>query len=119
MNFRQIRLAKDEICLAGSQVFCKTKRLETRILPSSTLSCSRGIFIKTACPLNMRRQTVYMDGSGNFQRNLHHVGEGVRPVLSGQGFTGHQAVGDGQQRQRVLPRGGGVQIQRVGLHLYA
>ena len=44
---------------------------------------------------------------GDFQRNLHHVGERVLPVRRGQLLPRHQIVGDGADGQRPLAGIGG------------
>ena len=56
--------------------------------------------------------------SGNLQRDFHHLGKGILPLLAVQALAGKGIIRDGQQRQRVLARAGGVQIQRVAFHLH-
>ena len=47
------------------------------------------------------RQSVQR-GPRRFQRDLHHLVEGILPFLGREGLAGKNVVGDGQNGQRLL-----------------
>ena len=54
----------------------------------------------------------------NFQRNLHHLREGVLPRFGVQLLAREGIVGNGADGQRVLAKPRRVQVQRSRLHLH-
>ncbi|CAN3972997.1 3'-phosphoadenosine 5'-phosphosulfate sulfotransferase (PAPS reductase)/FAD synthetase or related enzyme, partial [Dysosmobacter welbionis] len=68
--------------------------------------------------LSEQRHTSALQGlPGSLQGDLHHLVEGVLPLLGGEGLPGEDVVGDGQQGQRPLPQPLGRPVEASRLHL--
>ena len=52
----------------------------------------------------------------SFEGGLHHLAEGILPLLGAEPLAGEDVVGDAEQAQRTLFRGHGLPVDAGGLH---